>query len=400
MRLALGLLATLVAISSSKAAAAQEYTLALRPARDNLPNVMAALDPAASIDKSQQSLNPFLYECVAFLQVRAPDGAVATFAEGDLRAWTAPAADLSKRRKARILSLRAGRRTLMVSLDPGDSRMQYVVGIDSSAVTDSSGDVTLPQLVSEPFTIPPGELEQCGRVPALDVELLAPDGEHAGFNVDIDAFWRRPLKLAGGGLLEFGVQAAATSAGQSTLLNTMSVGGRLELKLNRGYEHWVSVGVIEGFEATEQFDVVDLALGAAVRVQLDFLPVKQLRKLVRRFTPYPMLNVEYNLVDRLKGSGEPAVQGRPDTEHRLRSGIEWTVPMILGTTLRARLRADYLLSDIPAGQSRLRCVNDVTLEYPMGIAEDVALVIQWLDGRAAPTYELASRWLLGIGLRR
>jgi len=113
-----------------------------------------------------------------------------------------------------------------------------------------------------------------------------------------------------------------------------------------------------------------------------------------------MLSLEYNLVDRLKGSGEPEVQGRPDTEHRLRAGFDWTVPMILGTTLCARLRADYLLSDVPAGTSRLRTVNDVTLEYPLGLADDVALVIQWLEGRAAPTYALASRWLLGVGLRR
>jgi len=64
---ALGLLITL-----TTGAAAQEYTLVLRPARDNLPNVMAALDPAAAIDPNQLSLNPFLYECVAFLQLRAP----------------------------------------------------------------------------------------------------------------------------------------------------------------------------------------------------------------------------------------------------------------------------------------------------------------------------------------
>jgi hypothetical protein len=74
--------------------------------------------------------------------------------------------------------------------------------------------------------------------------------------------------------------------------------------------------------------------------------------------------------------------------------------MILGTTLRARFQADYLLSDVPAGTSRLRTVHDVTLSYPLGLADDVALVIQWLDGRAAPTYELATRWLLGLGLRR
>ena len=157
---------------------------------------------------------------------------------------------------------------------------------------------------------------------------------------------------------------------------------------------------MQAFEATEQFDVVDLALGAAVRVQLDFLPLQALRRLVRRFTPYPMLSLEYNLVDRLKGSGEPEMLGRPDTEHRLRGQFAWTVPLILGTTLRARLQADYLLSDVPAGESRLRFVNDLTLEYPMGVSDDVALVVQWLEGRAAPTYDLASRWLLGVGLRR
>jgi hypothetical protein len=237
-------------------------------------------------------------------------------------------------------------------------------------------------------------------VPALDVDLLAPDGEHAGFNMDIDAFWRRPLRIAGGGLLELGFQAATTSAGESVLLNTLAVNGRVEFKLTRGYQHWVSVGLMDGFEATERLDVVDLVLGAAVRVQLDFLPVPGLRRLVRRFTLYPMLNLEYHLVDRLKGSAEPELLGRPSTEHRLRGGFDWAVPMILGTTLRARLRADYLLSDVPAGESRLRTVNDVTLEYPMGLADDVALVIQWLEGRAAPSYALASRWLLGVGLRR
>jgi hypothetical protein len=392
-------LAALLLALGTSGAAAQQYTLALRPARDNLPNVMAALDPAAAIDRSQQSLNPFLYECVAFLQLRATDGTAAPLGEADPAVWVAPAGDLTKRRKPRIVSLRAGRRTLMVSLDPGDSRREFVVGVDSAAVADSSGTMVR-ALVSDAFTIPAGELEQCGRVPAVDVDLLAPDGEHPGFNVAIDAFWRRPLRLAGGGLIEIGFQGAATSAGESVLLNTLGVGGRVELKLNRGFEHWVSAGLVEGFETTERFDVVDLALGAAVRVRLDFLPVRQLRRLLRRFTPYPMLNLEYNLVDRLKGGGEPEVAGRPGTEHRLRGGVDWEVPMILGTTLRARFQADYLLSDVPAGTSRLRTVNDVTLAYPLGLADDVALVIQWLDGRAAPTYELASRWLLGLGVRR
>jgi hypothetical protein len=392
-------LAALWLAFASSGAAAQDYTLGLRPARDNLPNVMAALDPAAAIDRSQQSLNPFLYECVAFLQLRAADGAAAAFGEADPAVWVAPAGDLTKRRTPRIVSLRAGRRTLMVSLDPGDSRREFVVGVDSAAVGDSSG-TAVRAMVSEPFTIPAGELEQCGRVPAVDIDLLAPDGEHPGFNIDLDAFWRRPLRLAGGGLIEIGLQGAATSAGESVLLNTLGLGGRIELKLNRGFEHWVSAGLVEGFETTERFDVVDLALGAALRVRLDFLPVRQLRRLLRRFTPYPMASIEYHLVDRLKGDSEPEVAGRPGTEHRLRGGVDWDVPMILGTTLRARFQADYLLSDVPAGTSRLRTVHDVTLSYPLGLADDVALVIQWLDGRAAPTYELATRWLLGLGLRR
>ena len=38
------------------AAGAQEYTLALRPPRDNLPNVMAALDPQAELVLSAECL--------------------------------------------------------------------------------------------------------------------------------------------------------------------------------------------------------------------------------------------------------------------------------------------------------------------------------------------------------
>jgi hypothetical protein len=237
-------------------------------------------------------------------------------------------------------------------------------------------------------------------VPAVDIDLLVPDGEHPGFNIAASVVWRHPLRVAGGGLIDIGLGAATTSSGQSTLLNALSLGGRFELKLNRGYQHWVSVGVSERFEATEDFDVVDLALGASARVRLDFLSLEALRRLVRRFTPYPMVSAEYNLVKRFAGSGEPEVLGRPDTEHRLRGEFAWAVPMILGTTLRARFRADYLLSDLPAGESPLRTVSDVTLEYPMGLSEDVALVVQWLEGRAAPAYDLASRWLLGVGLRR
>lgn len=373
-------------------AAAQEYSLALRPARDNLPNVMAALDPAAAVDRAQHALNPFLYECVAFLQVRAPDGTVAPLADSLPAVWVAPAGDLARRRRPRLVSLRAARRTLMVTLDPGDSRRAFVVGLDSALVGEPGATRRVRALVSEPFTIPAAELEQCGRFPALKLDLLAPDGEHAGFNVALDAAWRYPLRLGGGGLLDVSAQGATTSAGESVLLNTLSLGARAELKLNRGYTRWVSVGVVQRFEATERFDRVDLAVGAALRARLDMLPVRELRRLLRRFTPYPMLSVEYHLVDRLDAARTAA--------HRLRGGVFWEVPMLLGTTLRARVQADWLLSDVPAGAPRLRVVNDVALAYPLGLADDVALVVQWLDGRAAPTYALASRWLLGLGLRQ
>lgn len=387
-------------------AAAQDYRLVLRPARDNLPNVMAALDPQAAIERSQQSLNPFLYECVAFLQIRsAADDTVAftrdsaTMLRRDA-VWIAPAGDLTKRRRPRLVSLRAGGRTLMVSLDPGDSRAAYVVGIDSAAVIARGAAATVRSLVSESFTIPAGELEQCGRVPAVNIELLVPDGEQAGFSLAFDIFWRRPLRVGGGGLLQFGLRGATTSAGQSTLLNALALNGSARFKSDKTPGRWLTGGVSAGLEATERFDVVDLGLGAGIQWQLDFIPVRAMRRLVRRFTPYPMLGFEYNLVSRLKGEGEPEVLGRPDTEHRLRSELDWDVPMILETTLRVHLRADYLLSDVPAGSARWRTVHDVTLEYPLGLADDVALVVQWLDGRAAPTYQQVSRWLLGLGLRR
>jgi len=396
---------TFVAILVAGPLAAQGASpvLELRPARPGSPNVMAANDPAAALDTAFRPLNPFLYECVAFLRVRLPRGDGGTVPslerEGPLAwrrdvLWVSPATNLAQRRRPRLAAIVGGNRQfLMVTLDPGDSRLQYVVAVDSAAVTDSAGTETVRRLVSAPFSIPPGELEQCGRVPDVNVKLLAPDGEHPGFNINMDVTWRRPIRLVGGGLIELGIRGASTSAGRSTLLNSITTGGRVELKLNRGYRHWVSFGVTERFEATERFDVVDLALGAAVRLQLDFLPVARLRPLLRRFTPFPMLNIEYNLVDRLKGAG-------PNTEHRLRGGFEWSVPMILGTTLRAELRADYMISNVPAGTRRLRTVNDVSLEYPLGLAEDLALVVQWLDGRAAPTYEVASRWLMGVGIRR
>jgi hypothetical protein len=314
--------------------------------------------------------------------------------------WVSPASNLSQRRRPRRAAILGGNNQfLMVTLDPGDSRQQYIVAVDSAAVRDSAGADTVRRLVSAPFSIPQSELEQCGRVPDVNVRLLAPDGENAGFNVNLDLVARRPVHIVGGGLIELGLQGASTSSGQSTLLNAIAFGGRLEFKLNRGYRHWVSFSLVEGLEGTERMDVLDLALGAALRVQMDFLPVDRLRPLLRRFTPYPMLTVEYNLVDRLKGQNAPAVLGRPETEHRLRGGFEWSVPMILNTTLRAEVRADYILSAVGA-ERRLRTVHDVSLEYPLGLAEDLGLVIQWLDGRAPPAYELASRWLLGFGIRR
>lgn len=387
--------------------AGQQPVLELRPDRPGAPNVMAAIDPAAVLDTAFRPLNPFLYECVAFLRVRFPSGTVPSLARDGPMAWrrdvlwVSPASSLTQRRRPRLAAIVGGSQEfLMVTLDPGDSRQQYVVAVDSAVVTDAVGADTVRRLVSAPFAIPPGELEQCGRVPDVNVRLLAPDGEHAGFNINFDATLRRPVHIIGGGLLELGSRGASTSAGRSTLLNSIGLGGRLEFKLNRGYRHWVSVAVVEGFEANERFDVLDLALGGALRVQLDFLPVDRLRNLLRRFTPYPMLNIEYNLVDRLKGDSAPSVAGRPETEHRLRGGLEWSVPMILGTTLRTALRADYILSAVAPGTRRLRTVHDVSFEYPLGLAEDVGLVVQLLDGRAPPTYELASRWLLGVGIRR
>jgi len=400
---------TLVGLLIAGPLAGQGPVLELRPERPGSPNVMAANDPGAALDSTYRPLNPFLYECVAFLRVRMPDGTVPSLMkEGPLGwrrdvLWVSPATNLALRRRPRIAGIVGGNaQFLVVTLDPGDSRLQYVVGVDSAQVTGGGGGGvdTVRRLVSAAFSIPRSELEQCGRVPNVNVNLLAPDGEHPGFNVDLDAMWRRPSTLFGNGLVEFGIQTAATSAGKSTLLNSIATNARFELKLSKGYRHWVSVGVSEGFEATERFDVVDLALGAAVRVQLDFLPVAGLRKLLRRFTPYPMLNLEYNFVDRLKGDGAPVLLGRPDTEHRLRGSVAWEVPMILGTTIRANVRADYFLSALPAGAQRFRTVHDLSIEYPLALAEDLALVVQYLDGRAAPTYELASRWLMGIGIRR
>ena len=402
------LAAWLLAPATSHEARAQTYELGLRAIRPGVPNVMAALDPDAALGRELRPVNPFVYECVAFLQVRHADaGPLRLLTSGPHpwsrnAVWIEPANDPTRRQHPRLVTFVADHHTVVVTLAPENSKLEYVVRVDSAAVVDSGPPpvtVTVRDLASDPFSIPQAELEQCGRVPDVDVNVLAPDGQHAGFNVDFDVAWRRTLRLGGGGLFQFSAQGATTTAEQSTLLNSLTAGARLDVKLNKGWRRWISVGASEGLEATESFDVVDLALGASSRIRLDFLPVAALRPLLHRFTPYPMLTLEYNLVDRVKGEGAPEVAGRPDTEHRLRAALAWTVPFVMNTTVRAQARADYLLSDIGAGQRRLRTLYDVKVEYPLNSAQDVALVVERLEGRAPPAYSLAVRWLTGLGIR-
>ncbi len=394
---------------------AQEYSLTIptHDAKLKAP-VEAVLDLKATLGIDPGPQNPYVYDCVAFLRVlRRGSTDTVRLQRAGPGAWTRDvvwvglADDPSRRRRPRLLAFVGPKHeTLVVVLDPENSQAQYEVGVDSAVVIDSgvmrpdSGALHgVQSLVTDPFTIPPSELTRCGRVPHFETNLLAPDGEHPGWGLDYDIVWRRPLRVGGGGLFQFGARGGFTTSAKSVLLNAVTSDARLDIKLTKGWQHWISAGVAEGLEATERFDVVDLTLGVTSRIRLDFLPLDALRPLLRRFTPYPTLTLEYNFVDRVKGASAAAVAGRPESEHRVRAGFEWMVPAIMRTTLRAKVRADYLLSAVPAGQSRLRTLHEISVEYPLDRATDTAVVVEWLVGRAPPAYQLVTRWLTGIGLR-
>lgn len=385
----------------------QQYQLTLPLDTTFGPTVEAVMDLASVFGAEAGPPNPYIYDCVAFVQmVREGDSAGVPLARAGPNAWRkdviwiGPSGDASRRRHPRLVGVTGPeKQTLVVALDPENSQAEYVISLDSAAVVDHGGSHLVKELATAPFPIPASELGRCGRVPKFQTNLLAPDGEHPGWGADFDMAWRHGLRVGAGGLVQLAAQGGFTTSGRSALLNSLSADARFDVKLTPGWKHWISAGVLEGLEATERLDVIDLVIGAAAQVRLDFVPLTPLRRFVRRFTPYPMLTLQYNFVDRVKGADTLAALGRPKSEHRLRAGLAWTLPAIAKTTIRAQLQADYLLSDIPVGEHRLRTLNNISVEYPLNSANDAALLVQWLDGRTAPAYTLISRWLTGIGIR-
>jgi hypothetical protein len=399
---------SLTGLLTAEALHGQQYQLTLPLDSTFGPTVEAVVDLARVFGTVAGPQNPYVYDCVAFVQVvRQGESTGVPLQRTGPNAWRREviwvglAGDAPRRHRPSLVGVTGPQKeTFVVALDPENSQAQYVISIDSAEVIDSGRTHMARNLATTPFAIPATDFGRCGHVPEFETNVLAPDGMHPGWGVDFDMVLRRGVQIGGGGLVQLTSRGGVTTSDQNLLANAVSANARFDVKLTPGWQHWVSVGAVEGLEATERFDVMDIVQGATAHVRLDFLPLTPLRRLVRRFTPYPMLTLQYNFVDRVKGEGEPAVAGRPVHEHRLRAGVDWTIPAITQTTIRAKVQADYLLSDVPAGQRRLRTWQDMSIEYPLNSANDVALVVEWLNGRAAPAYALVSRWLTGIGIRR
>ncbi|MFG1691074.1 hypothetical protein ACGF5M_02770 [Gemmatimonadota bacterium] len=385
-----------------------QYELALRPASTASPSVLAVVDAGAV--RSGVAPNPFKYDCVAFLQVRDASDSPMRLVRSGSRAWTPevisiyPAGDPSRAQSPALMDIVGPMgESLVVALTPEHSDVEYIVRVSSAGIAtqDRSDTVTVTELRSEPFAIPEEQLAKCGRVPSFDVKVFGPSEGGSGFNIAADILQRQAINRSRGGMWELFAEGSIATADTMVLLNAMSAGARVDMKLTSGWEHWVSVGLVGRLEATEDADVVDRVIGATARIRLDFLGIDEyLRPFLRQFTPYPMLTLEYNNVARWKGEGEPEIAGRSSSENRLRADVAWAVPLILNTTVTMEYRADYFLSDLPDGGKRFRAVRDISVEYPLNASGDLVAVVSWLKGETAPTFGSISEVLLGLGIRR
>lgn len=382
---------------------ARQFSLVLRDTIAG-PPVLAVTDAIASA--AGVPGNPFWYDCVAFFQIKDAAGNALTlrrtgqFVVSPQVVWVVPTGDSRKRPALAKPFGPLGFGAFVVLLRVPNPNKEIVVRLDSAEVVDSSGNPHMARNLSIQFSIPNKDAKRCGRIPDINFEVAAPDGGSSGVNIMTDVVLRRPFTLGGGGVWEILVRGSVNTS-EDVLLNNLSVAARFDFKVTKGWEHWVTLGATLRLETTESRDTVDLVVGARLRARLDFIGLDEfLRPFLQGFTPYPMVTVEYNVVDPISGDGDVSTIGPRPRAHRIHLGADWKVPLILDTTVRLQIRGDYFLSDPPPGRKRFQTLLDVTADYPLSGTGDIALMVKWLEGSVAPAFNSVSQLLAGVKIGR
>jgi hypothetical protein len=392
-------LALLLVLGLSGTGLAQ-VTLELR--RGVISPVIAVLDPTQSL--AGLPVNPFNYGCAAYLQLfenDAPLEIVPGSIDRDVVRIGRSGQPASSPGYVSVTGLATN--TIVVLLEPREGDDFFTVLLDSAQVVSGGSIRSVGPLETAPFEIPDVERPRCGRVPRVDIQLVQPDDDAAPLATKVDVLRRGPLgSTLRSGLWELWVNGGFAPGDSSVHMDSWTVGGRGEVQLNSGWQHWVSLGVAGRLESDEAVEVVDRALGAELRVRIDFLGIDRVvRPFLTQFVPYPMLVLGYDHVERVarRDSEDPLLE-ETESKHRLRGALQWSVPLLFDSTLRIDWTGHYLLSDLTDGEERLRNLWDVTLEYPLISRGDLVGTLSLLEGRAPPLFRDLSKLLVGLGIRR